>query len=78
MTFVQIIANPAVTIGRVFSDTFAGIAPSTVPGFIAAQIVGALIGLALVVALYPDAADSADQAVIPHHWKNGTEQRSSS
>ena len=71
-------ANPAVTIGRVFSDTFAGIAPSTVPGFIAAQIVGALIGLALVVALYPDAADSADQAVIPHHWKNGTEQRSSS
>ena len=71
-------ANPAVTIGRVFSETFAGIAPSTVPGFIAAQIVGALIGLALVVALYPDAADSADQAVIPHHWKNGTEQRSSS
>ncbi|HEX2286193.1 MAG TPA: MIP/aquaporin family protein [Mycobacterium sp.] len=61
-------ANPAVTIGRMFSDTFAGIAPSSAPGFIAAQIVGALIGLALVVALYPDAADSADQAVIPHHW----------
>lgn len=60
-------ANPAVTIGRMFSDTFAGIAPSSAPGFIAAQIVGALIGLALVVALYPDAADSADQAVIPHH-----------
>ena len=52
-------ANPAVTIGRVFSDTFAGIAPSSAPGFIAAQIVGALIGLALVVALYPDAAKSA-------------------
>lgn len=39
-------ANPAVTIGRIFSDTFAGIAPSSAPGFIAAQIVGALIGLA--------------------------------
>jgi glycerol uptake facilitator-like aquaporin len=59
-------ANPAVTIGRVFSDTFAGIAPSSAPGFIAAQIVGALIGLALVVALYPGAVDSADQAVITH------------
>jgi glycerol uptake facilitator-like aquaporin len=59
-------ANPAVTVGRMFSDSFAGIAPSSVLPFIAAQIVGALIGLALVVALYPDAARSADQAVIPH------------
>ena len=42
MTSVQIIANPAVTIGRMFSDTFAGIAPGSAPGFIAAQIVGAL------------------------------------
>jgi glycerol uptake facilitator-like aquaporin len=67
-------ANPAVTIGRMFSDTFAGIAPSSAPGFIAAQIVGALIGLALVVALYPDAAESADQAVIPHHWNNTAKQ----
>ena len=63
-------ANPAVTIGRMFSDTFAGIAPSSTPGFIAAQIVGALAGLALVVALYPDAADTADQAVIPHQWNS--------
>jgi glycerol uptake facilitator-like aquaporin len=60
-------ANPAVTIGRVFSDTFAGIAPSSAPGFIAAQIVGGLIGLALIAALYPDAASSADDVVIPHH-----------
>jgi glycerol uptake facilitator-like aquaporin len=71
-------ANPAVTIGRMFSDTFAGIAPSSAPAFIAAQILGALIGLALVVALYPDAADSADQAIIPHHWDDSptTKQRS--
>jgi glycerol uptake facilitator-like aquaporin len=69
-------ANPAVTVGRVFSDTFAGIAPSSALGFVGAQIVGALIGLAVVVALYPDAADSADQAVVPHNWTH--RQRSSS
>jgi glycerol uptake facilitator-like aquaporin len=67
LTFIQIIANPAVTLGRMFSDSFAGIAPGSAPGFIAAQIVGALVGLALVVALYPDAPDTADQAVIPDH-----------
>ena len=59
-------ANPAVTVGRMFSDTFAGIAPSSAPGFIVAQIVGALIGLALIVALYPDAAANADDVVVPH------------
>lgn len=59
-------ANPAVTIGRVFSDTFAGIAPSSVAPFITAQIVGAIVGLALTVYLYPDAARTADQAVVAH------------
>jgi hypothetical protein len=59
-------ANPAVTIGRMSSDTFAGIAPSSAPGFIAAQIVGTLIGLALIAALYPDAAAIADNIVVPH------------
>ena len=46
-------ANPAVTVGRMFSDTFAGITPGSVPGFIVAQIIGGLIGLALIAALYP-------------------------
>jgi glycerol uptake facilitator-like aquaporin len=59
-------ANPAVTVGRVFSDTFAGIAPASVPGFVAAQLVGAFAGLALVVVLYPRVAQSADQVVVPH------------
>jgi glycerol uptake facilitator-like aquaporin len=59
-------ANPAVTVGRVFSDTFAGIAPTSVPAFVAAQFVGALIGLALVVVLYPEAAQAADRVVVPH------------
>jgi glycerol uptake facilitator-like aquaporin len=46
-------ANPAVTVGRAFTDTFAGIEPSSVPGFIGAQFVGAAVGLGLLVALYP-------------------------
>ena len=71
-------ANPAVTIGRIFSDTFAGIAPGSAPGFIAAQIVGALLGLALIAALYPDAAATADDVVIPHHAEtHHADQRSS-
>jgi glycerol uptake facilitator-like aquaporin len=41
-------ANPAVTIGRVFSDTFAGINPGSVLPFVIAQIIGAILGLALV------------------------------
>jgi glycerol uptake facilitator-like aquaporin len=47
-------ANPAVTIGRTFSDSFAGIAPECAPQFIAAQILGAVIGLGLVKALTND------------------------
>lgn len=46
-------ANPAITIGRVFSDTFAGIAPSSAPGYIGAQIIGGLIGYAIVRVLHP-------------------------
>jgi glycerol uptake facilitator-like aquaporin len=46
-------ANPAAVAGRMMSDTFAGIAPSSAPGFIAAQLLGALIGWAISVALTP-------------------------
>ncbi|MEV4415791.1 MIP/aquaporin family protein [Catellatospora sp. NPDC049609] len=55
-------ANPAVTLGRAFTDTFAGIAPASVPAFVAAQLVGALVGTGLVLALYPAAADRAAAA----------------
>jgi glycerol uptake facilitator-like aquaporin len=48
-------ANPAVTIGRAFSNTFAGIAPASVPAFVLFQVIGAVIGAGLVVALYPNA-----------------------
>ncbi|UUU38691.1 aquaporin [Streptomyces sp. NBC_00162] len=45
-------ANPAVTIGRAFTDTFAGIAPASVPGFIGAQLAGVIVGLALVALIF--------------------------
>jgi glycerol uptake facilitator-like aquaporin len=63
-------ANPAVTVGRVFSDSFAGIAPGSVPGFVVAQLVGGAIALGLVRWFYPgigDAGDhTADDVVVPH------------
>jgi glycerol uptake facilitator-like aquaporin len=46
-------ANPAVTVGRAFTDTFAGIAPASVPGFVLAQVAGLAVGVALLLALYP-------------------------
>ena len=46
-------ANPAVTIARMLSDTFAGIAPSSAPAFVAVQVVGALVAVALIKFLYP-------------------------
>jgi glycerol uptake facilitator-like aquaporin len=46
-------ANPAITVGRMLSDTFAGIAPASAPGYVSAQIAGGAVGLALVVALFP-------------------------
>ncbi|MFD9191631.1 aquaporin [Streptomyces phaeochromogenes] len=59
-------ANPAVTIGRAFSDTFAGIAPASVAPFVAAQLVGAAVGLGLVVAVFGRAAPAETDVVVPH------------
>lgn len=59
-------ANPAVTAGRMFSDTFAGIAPGSAPGFVAAQLLGGLLGAGLVVALYPDVSHTVGDVVTPH------------
>jgi glycerol uptake facilitator-like aquaporin len=50
-------ANPAVTIGRAFTDTFAGIAPASIVPFIAAQLVGAAVGLVIAKALTSTEAD---------------------
>ncbi|HWJ82295.1 MAG TPA: aquaporin [Nocardioides sp.] len=64
-------ANPAVTVGRMFSDTFAGIAPSSVPAFVGMQLVGLAVGVVLTLALYPDAGESADEVVLPHGAPGG-------
>ena len=60
-------ANPAITVGRMFSDTFAGIAPSSAPAFIAAQIVGGALAVVVIRALYPriTPAQAAD-IIVPH------------
>jgi glycerol uptake facilitator-like aquaporin len=63
-------ANPAVTISRMFSDTFAGISPASTPMFIVSQVLGAAIGAALVVALYPDAPAAANSIVIAHETRS--------
>ncbi|NED99362.1 aquaporin family protein [Phytoactinopolyspora halotolerans] len=66
-------ANPAVTVGRMFSDTFAGIAPGSAPAFVSMQLIGGALGLAATLILFPaptspvrDAAiDDAERAAVP-------------
>jgi glycerol uptake facilitator-like aquaporin len=59
-------ANPAVSVGRAFTDTFAGIAPRSLPGFVIAQLIGGAVGLGLVALLYPRAESVAADLVVPH------------
>ena len=60
-------ANPAITLGRMFSDTFAGIAPSSAPSFIGAQVIGGALAWLVIRALYPaiTPAQAAD-IIVPH------------
>ena len=60
-------ANPAITVGRMFSNTFAGIAPSSVPSFVAAQLVGGVLSVGVIHLLYPgiSPAEAAD-IIVPH------------
>jgi glycerol uptake facilitator-like aquaporin len=65
-------ANPAITIGRMFSDTFAGIAPSSAPVFIAAQAGGGIAGVVIIRFLYPALTPAqAAGIVVPHEGANG-------
>ena len=60
-------ANPAITVGRMFSDTFAGIAPSSGPSFIAAQVLGGVLAVGIVTSLYPRITKAeAAEVVVPH------------
>ena len=63
-------ANPAVTIARMFTDTFAGIAPGSVAPFILAQLLGAAVGLALVLIFYPTAARTAGDVLVPRQTES--------
>jgi glycerol uptake facilitator-like aquaporin len=61
-------ANPAITVGRMFSNSFAGIAPSSVPAFIGAQVVGGLMAFVVIKVLYPGVTPAeASDVVVPHH-----------
>jgi len=65
-------ANPAITIGRMFSNTFAGIAPSAAPLFILMQVGGASAGVLIVKFLYPTLTPAqAARIVVPHGTDDG-------
>lgn len=66
-------ANPAVAIARAFTDTFAGIKPSSVPGFVIAELAGAAIGIGLIALLYP-----TDRATAPAPVDINTDPESAS
>jgi glycerol uptake facilitator-like aquaporin len=59
-------ANPAVTLARAFTDTFAGIRPADAPGFMVAQLLGALAATALFRWLVPSLPAEASEVVFPH------------
>src|SRR3954449_7096421 len=60
-------ANPAITVGRMFSDTFAGIAPASVPAFVVAQLIAGLVAVGVIRTLYPDVTPAvAAEVVFPH------------
>ena len=59
-------ANPAIDVGRMFSDTFAGIAPASVPSFVVVQLLGGVIAFVVIRALYPDLTpEEASEVMLP-------------
>lgn len=68
-------ANPAITVGRMFSNTFAGIAPASVPAYIVAQALGGLAAVLIVRTLYPDVTPTdAATVLLPHTEVPATRQ----
>jgi glycerol uptake facilitator-like aquaporin len=68
-------ANPAVTLARALTNTFAGIRPADVPGFLAGQAVGATAATALFHWLVPALPAAADRVVVPHAQERGETRR---
>ena len=67
-------ANPAITVGRMFSNTFAGIAPSSAPSFVGAQIVGGVLAFVVIKSLYPGVTPAeASDIIFPHHGRSASE-----
>lgn len=58
-------ANPAIVVGRMLSNTFAGIKPSSGPGFISFEVVGLIVAVTIIKILYADMDESADAVVVP-------------
>ncbi len=59
-------ANPAISVGRMFSDTFAGIAPASVPSFVVFQLLGGAVAIAVIRTLYPRVTpDEAAEIMLP-------------
>lgn len=59
-------ANPMITVARTLSNTFAGIAPASVPMFVVMQLIGGAAGVAVVALLHPGVSARAEAAVVPH------------
>ncbi|WP_445152859.1 aquaporin [Baekduia sp. Peel2402] len=60
-------ANPAITVGRMFSDSFAGIAPASAPAYVVAQLAAGVLAIALIRTLYPGVTpQAAADVVLPH------------
>ena len=59
-------ANPAVTVARTLTDSFAGIEPSSAPMFVVAQVGGGLAAVALALFLHPALPEVAEQVILPH------------
>jgi glycerol uptake facilitator-like aquaporin len=57
-------ANPAITVGRMFSNTFAGIAPASVPGFVIAQLIAGVVGIGIIRTLYPGVTPAVAEEVV--------------
>ena len=63
-------ANPMIDVARMLSNTFAGIAPSSVPMFVVMQLLGTACAVGVVRFLYPDVAAVADDVVVPHEARS--------
>jgi arsenate reductase len=60
-------ANPAIVVGRMFSNSFAGIAPSSAPAFVAAEVIGGVVAVVLIRSLFPGVTSDVASSVLTSH-----------